>query len=111
MVHAQRHLIDFLGIDKLLCVAGASMGGMQSPMVAPTGTRSVGHSYCHGTETFSQQIAFNEVVRQSIMADPAWREGNYYEYGSPRRGLSVARMIGHITFMSDHPWKRNFPGD
>jgi homoserine O-acetyltransferase len=55
-----------------------------------------------------QQIAFNEVVRQSIMADPAWREGNYYEYGQPEKGLSVARMIGHITFMSDQSMEEKF---
>jgi homoserine O-acetyltransferase len=55
-----------------------------------------------------QQIAFNEVIRQSIMADPAWREGNYYEYGQPEKGLSVARMIGHITFMSDQSMEKKF---
>ena len=55
-----------------------------------------------------QQIAFNEVGRQSIMADPAWREGNYYETGQPERGLSVARMIGHITFMSDQSMEEKF---
>ena len=55
-----------------------------------------------------QQIAFNEVVRQSIMADPAWREGNYYEYGQPEKGLAVARMIGHITFMSDQSMEEKF---
>jgi len=56
----------------------------------------------------SQQIAFNEVVRQSIMADPAWRDGDYYEFGQPERGLAVARMIGHITFMSDQSMEEKF---
>ena len=55
-----------------------------------------------------QQIAFNEVIRQSIMADPAWREGNYYETGQPEKGLAVARMIGHITFMSDQSMEEKF---
>ena len=55
-----------------------------------------------------QQIAFNEVIRQSIMADPAWQEGNYYEHGQPKNGLAVARMIGHITFMSDQSMEEKF---
>ncbi len=55
-----------------------------------------------------QQIAFNEVIRQSIMGDPAWRGGHYYETGQPERGLAVARMIGHITFMSDQSMEEKF---
>ncbi|PKN52387.1 MAG: homoserine O-acetyltransferase [Chloroflexi bacterium HGW-Chloroflexi-5] len=110
MVHAQRHLIDHLGIDKLLCVAGGSMGGMQVlQWVAsyPDRVRSaipIATTLKHSP----QQIAFNEVIRQSIMADPAWREGSYYEYGQPEKGLSVARMIGHITFMSDQSMEKKF---
>ena len=110
MVEAQRHLIDHLGIDKLLCVAGGSMGGMQAlQWVAsyPERVRSaipIASTLKHSP----QQIAFNEVVRQSIMADPAWREGNYYDSGQPEKGLSVARMIGHITFMSEHSMEEKF---
>ena len=55
-----------------------------------------------------QQIAFDEVVRQSIMADPEWRQGDYYEHGQPEKGLAVARMIGHITFMSDQSMEEKF---
>jgi homoserine O-acetyltransferase/O-succinyltransferase len=55
-----------------------------------------------------QQIAFNEVIRQSIMGDPAWRMGDYYDQGQPRNGLAVARMIGHITFMSDRSMEQKF---
>ncbi|MCX5909596.1 MAG: alpha/beta fold hydrolase, partial [Deltaproteobacteria bacterium] len=55
-----------------------------------------------------QQIAFDEVIRQSIMADPSWRQGNYYEYGQPKKGLAVARMIGHITFMSEQSMEDKF---
>ena len=110
MVEAQRHLIDHLGIDKLLCVAGGSMGGMQAlQWVAsyPERVRSaipIASTLKHSP----QQIAFNEVIRQSIMADPAWREGNYYDSGQPEKGLSVARMIGHITFMSEHSMEEKF---
>jgi homoserine O-acetyltransferase len=110
MVHAQRHLIDFLGIDKLLCVAGASMGGMQVLQWVASYPERVRSAIPIATalKHSPQQIAFNEVVRQSIMADPAWREGNYYEYGQPEKGLSVARMIGHITFMSDQSMEEKF---
>lgn len=110
MVHAQRHLIDHLGIDKLLCVAGGSMGGMQAlQWVASYADRVKSAIVIASTLKHSpQQIAFNEVVRQSIMADPSWDKGNYYEYGQPQKGLSVARMIGHITFMSDKSMEDKF---
>lgn len=110
MVDAEKHLIDSFGIEKLLCVIGGSMGGMQTlqwaskypeKMVAaiPIAT-ALKHS--------PQQIAFNEVIRQTIMADPAWRKGFYYEHGQPEKGLAVARMIGHITFMSDQSMEEKF---
>ncbi|MGA9048354.1 MAG: homoserine O-acetyltransferase [Dehalococcoidia bacterium] len=103
MVEAQKKLIDSLGIDRLLSVAGGSMGGMQALQWAvsypsrvlsaiPIAT-TAGHS--------PQQIAFNEVGRQAIMADPNWNNGDYYSGTPPTRGLSVARMVGHITYMSD----------
>ncbi|OPY76720.1 MAG: Homoserine O-acetyltransferase [Syntrophorhabdus sp. PtaU1.Bin153] len=103
MVRAQRYLIDFLGIDRLLAVAGGSMGGMQAlQWVAsyPERVRSV--IPIATTMTHSpQQIAFNEVGRQAIMADPNWNGGDYYGKDLPAKGLSVARMVGHITYMSD----------
>jgi homoserine O-acetyltransferase len=110
MVEAQRHLVDHLGIEKLLCVTGGSMGGMQAlQWVASYGHRvrsaiPIATALKHSP----QQIAFDEVVRQSIMADPAWRKGEYYEYGQPEKGLAVARMIGHITFMSDQSMEEKF---
>jgi homoserine O-acetyltransferase len=110
IVNAQRHLIDHLGIEKLLCVAGGSMGGMQALQWAasyPERVRSV-IPIATALKHSPQQIAFNEVVRQSIMADPAWREGNYYDSGPPEKGLAVARMIGHITFMSDQSMEEKF---
>jgi len=110
MVEAQRHLIDFFGIGKLLCVAGGSMGGMQALQWAASYPERVKSAIVIAStlKHSPQQIAFNEVVRQSIMADPAWHGGYYYEFGQPEKGLSVARMIGHITFMSEHSMEEKF---
>ena len=110
MVNAQRRLVDHLDIEKLLTVVGGSMGGMQVlQWVAayPERVRSV-IPIATALKNSPQQIAFNEVVRQSIMADPAWRQGDYYDYGQPEKGLAVARMIGHITFMSDQSMEEKF---
>jgi len=103
MVNAQRHLIEHLGIDKLLTVIGGSMGGMQALqwMVAyPDRIRSAIPIATTMKHT-PQQIAFNEVGRQAILADPNWKKGRYYGSAIPAKGLAVARMIGHITYMSD----------
>ena len=103
MVNAQKRLIDHLGIEKLLAVIGGSMGGMQALqwMVAyPDRIRSAIPIATTMKHT-PQQIAFNEVGRQAIMADPNWRKGRYYGSAIPAKGLAVARMIGHITYMSD----------
>ena len=110
MVNAQRHLIDDLGIERLLSVAGGSMGGMQVLQWVASYPERVRSAIPIATalKHSPQQIAFNEVVRQSIMADPDWRQGNYYEYGQPAKGLAVARMIGHITFMSDQSMEEKF---
>jgi homoserine O-acetyltransferase len=110
IVNAQVRLIDYLGIERLLAVAGGSMGGMQAlewmffhsdrvKSAIPIST-CMRHS--------PQQIAFNEVGRQAIMADPLWNNGNYYGSTPPNRGLAVARMIGHITYMSDTSMKEKF---
>jgi homoserine O-acetyltransferase len=110
MIEAQRHLIDFLGIDRLLCVSGGSMGGMQALQWVASYPERVQSAIPIATalKHSPQQIAFNEVIRQSIMADPAWRGGHYYETGQPEKGLAVARMIGHITFMSDQSMEEKF---
>jgi homoserine O-acetyltransferase/O-succinyltransferase len=110
MVEAQRHLIDFFGIEKLLCVIGGSMGGMQALQWASAYPDRVLAAIPIATalKHSPQQIAFNEVIRRSIMADPAWRKGYYYEYSQPENGLAVARMIGHITFMSDQSMEEKF---
>ena len=110
MVNAQRRLIDHFGIEKLLCVAGGSMGGMQALQWISAYPERIKSAIPIATtlKHSPQQIAFNEVIRQSIMADPAWRDGNYYEHGQPGKGLSVARMIGHITFMSNQSMEEKF---
>jgi homoserine O-acetyltransferase len=110
MVRLQAHLLDYLGIEKLLCVTGGSMGGMQALQWAvayPKRVRSaivIATTHCHSP----QQIAFNEVARQAIMADPAWNGGHYYGTEGPRLGLAVARMVGHITYLSDLGMERKF---
>jgi homoserine O-acetyltransferase len=110
MVRLQKKLIDHLGIERLLAVAGGSMGGMQALEWAVAYPESVVAAIPIATTArhSAQQIAFNEVGRQAIMADPDWNEGNYYGGKPPGRGLSVARMVGHITYMSDESMREKF---
>ncbi len=110
MVQAQKHLIDHLGIEKLLAVAGGSMGGMQALKWSLSFPEKVHSSIVIAANTrhTAQQIALNEVARQAIMADPDWQNGNYYGQSIPARGLAVARMIGHITYMSDRSMQEKF---
>jgi homoserine O-acetyltransferase len=103
IVSAQKALIDYLGIDKLLTVVGGSMGGMQALawlVKYPAKIRSA-IPIASALKHSPQQIAFDEVGRQAIMADPNWKAGNYYGVKPPDKGLAVARMVGHITYMSD----------
>jgi len=110
IVRLQKKLIDHLGIPRLLSVAGGSMGGMQAlewAVAYPETVASaipIATTYRHS----AQQIAFNEVGRQAVMFDPDWASGNYYGGEPPRRGLAVARMVGHITYMSDSSMKEKF---
>jgi homoserine O-acetyltransferase len=110
MVRLQKMLIDHLGISRLLAVAGGSMGGMQALEWAVTYPDHVLAALPIATTTrhSAQQIAFNEVGRQAIMADPDWNGGDYYGKRLPARGLSVARMVGHITYMSDESMRQKF---
>jgi len=103
MVKAQVHLVSHLGIDKLLTVIGGSMGGMQVLQWMATHPEKIRSAIPIATtmKHTPQQIAFNEVGRQAIMADPNWKTGRYYLSLEPSRGLAVARMIGHVTYMSD----------
>lgn len=110
MVRLQRMLIDWFGIDRLLSVSGGSMGGMQALEWAVSYPNRVVSAIPIATTTrhSAQQIAFNEVGRQAIMADLDWSDGNYYGKQPPARGLSVARMVGHITYMSDDSMREKF---
>ena len=110
MVRLQKMLIDHLGIRRLLAVAGGSMGGMQALEWAVMYPDSVAAALPIATTArhSAQQIAFNEVGRQAIMADPDWNHGDYYGGRSPARGLAVARMIGHITYLSDESMRKKF---
>ncbi len=111
MVRAQAMLIDHLGIDRLFAVAGGSMGGMQVLQWAESFPDRV---FCAlpiacATRHSAQNIAFHEVGRQAVMADPEWRGGRYQIEGTdPRRGLAVARMGAHITYLSDAALHRKF---
>jgi homoserine O-acetyltransferase len=111
MVRAQVALIDHLGIEKLLCVAGGSMGGMQALEWAAHHPQRVKAAIPLATtaRTSPMLIAFSEVGRQAIYADPNWQGGDYYENGRrPDAGLAVARMIGHITYLSDQSMHQKF---
>lgn len=110
MVRLQAKLMDYLGIQRLLAVAGGSMGGMQVLEWAVQFPERVLAAIPIATTArhSAQQIAFNEVGRQAVMADPDWNAGNYYASKPPARGLSVARMVGHITYMSDDSMREKF---
>ena len=110
MVNVQMLLLDKLGIPKLLAAIGGSMGGMQALQLAtayPERTHGI-VAIATAAQQPTTAIAFNEVGRQAIMADPLWRGGDYYGHKPPRRGLSVARMIGHITYLSDAAMREKF---
>jgi len=111
MVKAQESLLEHFKIKKLLSVLGGSMGGMQLLQFCalyPDKTFSavpIASTSSHN----AQQIALNELARQAIMADPLWNKGNYYkEKKIPKNGLAVARMAGHITYMSDKGLQERF---
>jgi homoserine O-acetyltransferase len=111
MVRAQARLVDRLGIETLFAVIGGSMGGMQVLEWAASRPERVFAAVpiAAGARHSSQNIAFHEVGRQAVMADPDWRGGRYLEEGTrPRKGLAVARMAAHITYMSEQALHRKF---
>jgi homoserine O-acetyltransferase/O-succinyltransferase len=110
MVNAQKQLIDHLGIKKLLSVIGGSMGGMQVLQWMVSYPQMIQSAIPIATtmKHTPQQIAFNEVGRQAIMSDPHWKDGHYYGSKIPAKGLAIARMIGHITYMSDASMAEKF---
>jgi homoserine O-acetyltransferase/O-succinyltransferase len=110
-VRAQVKLIDHLGIDKLLCLAGGSMGGMQVLEWAAHHSHRVRAAIPLATTAHHSPmlIAFSEVGRQAIYADPCWNDGDYYANGKkPDAGLAVARMVGHITYLSEASMHKKF---
>src|SRR6266853_1827581 len=111
MVRAQAMLLDHLGIASLFSMAGGSLGGMQVLQWCASYPRRAFSALPIATSTrhSAQNIAFHEVGRQAVMADPEWRHGRYFADGTnPRRGLAVARMGAHITYLSDAALHRKF---
>ncbi|PTD93881.1 homoserine O-acetyltransferase [archaeon SCG-AAA382B04] len=111
MVKVQKKLIkQKFGIEKLLAVIGGSMGGMQALKWAKKYPNHIQHCIPIATTARSspQQIAFNEVGRRAILSDPNWNNGQYYNKKAPRNGLALARMIGHITYLSDESMREKF---
>ncbi len=111
MMRAQVRLLDHLGIPDVFCVIGGSMGGMLVLELAANFKNRVFSAIpiATGARHSSQNIAFHEVGRQAVMADPEWHGGRYLEkQTSPRKGLAVARMAGHITYLSDEALHRKF---
>ncbi len=115
MVHAQKLLVDHLGISQLYAVAGGSMGGMQALQWTVSFPDMMKKAIVIAATGYStpQQIAFNEVGRKAITSDPEWNGGNYYDPKSdeapgPVKGLALARMVGHITYLSDESMRAKF---
>ncbi len=110
MVDAQARLLDHLGIERLFAVIGGSLGGMQAQAWAVAQPGRVRHCIPIATclAHRASQIAFNEVARRAIEQDPGWKKGRYSPSRPPRQGLAVARMIGHITYLSNHAMTEKF---
>lgn len=110
MVRAQHRLVRHLGVKRLLCAIGGSMGGMQVLEWAVRYPDAVATAIPLATTTrhSALNIAFNEIARQAIMADPNWNQGRYYDQQPPAMGLAVARMIGHVTYLSDEAMRQKF---
>jgi len=111
IVRAQESLLEHLGIKKLLCATGGSMGGMQLLQFCatfPDKSFSAIPIACSASHS-AQNIALNELARQAIMADPVWDNGKYFLKGTqPKNGLAVARMVGHISYLSEQGMQERF---
>ena len=110
LVTVHRALLAHLGLRRVLAVLGGSLGGMQALAWSYLYPERVAHCVALATAArhSAQAIAFNEVARQAIMADPAWQGGDYYGSPGPAHGLAVARMIGHVTYLSDEAMREKF---
>lgn len=110
-VDAQARLLDRLGISRLAAVLGGSLGGMQALCWSLRYPERVAHAVvvASAPNLNAENIAFNEVARRAIVTDPDFHGGNFYAHGVvPRRGLRIARMIGHITYLSDDVMNQKF---
>ncbi len=113
-VRSQARLADALGIEQWAAVIGGSLGGMQAMQWAIDFPDRLRHSVviAAAPKLSAQNIGFNEVARQAIMSDPEFHQGHYYEHNViPRRGLMLARMLGHITYLSDESMRSKFGRD
>ncbi len=110
-VDAQARLLDALGIERLAAVMGGSLGGMQALSWTLQYPQRVRHGVviASAPNLTAENIAFNEVARRAIVTDPDFHGGNFYRHGVvPKRGLRIARMIGHITYLSDDVMNEKF---
>lgn len=110
MVHVQRLVLDHLGIEKVLCVIGGSLGGQQVlawPILYPDRVETVA-VVAAAARLSPQAIAWNAIGRNAIVSDPNFNGGQYYDGPAPHRGLSIARMIGHITYLSEEKMRWKF---
>jgi len=110
-VNAQARLLDRLGIDRLAAVMGGSLGGMQALSWTLQHPKRVRHAVvvASAPNLNAENIAFNEVARRAIVTDPDFHGGHFYQHGVvPKRGLRIARMIGHITYLSDDVMNEKF---
>jgi homoserine O-acetyltransferase (EC 2.3.1.31) len=110
-VHSQAMLADVLGIERWAAVIGGSLGGMQALQWAIEYPERLGHAVviAAAPRLSAQNIAFNEVARQAILSDPDFHGGRYFDHGvKPERGLKLARMLGHITYLSDEAMRARF---
>jgi len=113
-VKSQKLLADYLGINAWACVIGGSLGGMQAMQWAISYPDKIKNSIiiASAAKLSAQNIAFNEVARQAIITDPEFHDGRYNNFGVvPKRGLSIARMLGHITYLSDDSMRQKFGRD
>ena len=113
-MNSQARLADFLGIDCWAAVIGGSLGGMQAMRWSLEYPERIKHCIviAAAMKLSAQNLAFNEVARQAILSDPAFADGHYLEQGKlPAQGLALARMVGHITYLSDHAMANKFGRD
>lgn len=110
MVRLQKRLVEKLGIEKLVCVVGGSMGGMQALEWSIQYPDAIGSCIAIATTPYlsAQSLAFDAVGRNAILSDPRWKKGDYYDEDNPDSGLAIARMLGHITYLSTESMEYKF---